>query len=123
MILATLSKDVIFKIIISLSVEKRRNRCLERKKLRLKETKLFHKNAQQSGRAGPGAPSPSPLYHPRLFLSGHARSTLGRVLMLSLKGSSREDSSQVHPVTRGGGGGGGRRSWAFPYHLPTRSDP
>lgn len=64
MILVTSSKEVIFKTIISLSVEKGRNRCLERRKLRLKETKLFDKNAQQSGQGDPEAPSPSPPYHP-----------------------------------------------------------
>lgn len=117
----TLSKEIVFKIIISLSVEKGRNRCLERGKLRLKETKLFLKNAQQSGRGDPGAPSPSPRTTPDSSSVASQGPTLRSVLMLSLPGSGREDSGQAHPVTRGGGGGRGSR--AFPFHLPARSDP
>lgn len=85
MILVTLSKEVIFKIIISLSVEKRRNRCLERGKLRLKEAKLFHKNAQHSGRGTREPHLLVPCTTPDSSSVGSQGPTLGRVLRLSLK--------------------------------------
>lgn len=86
----TLKSWIIFKILISLVVEKGRRVCSESEKLGLKEAKFFsqdHIAKQEEVKGKPGIWSSSPQYHSTNSASavsqGHA---FGRVPTLPLKG-------------------------------------